>query len=451
MNNNNKSLTSKKLVQSLDHHMSIPWIDLIEHKDTRIKDASLVEKSLIVGRIGILMLSCGTGAWRVREAMNKVARELEIACSADIALISIEYTCFDANKSYTQVLSLANTSVNTDKLNVLEKFVDGINHEFSNATIFQIHQEINKIESLPKQYRPAILGLAAAVACCAFIFLLGGGLPEMICTFLGAGIGNYVRAIISKHNFTTILEVAISVSVSCISYMLVFKIFEFFFHILPQHEAGYIGAMLFIIPGFPFITSILDIAKLDIRSGLERLTYVAMIILVATLTGWLIASGADFRPADFVPIALSSITIFFLRILASFLGVFGFSIMFNSSKKMAIVAGIIGAIANPLRLELVDATKLAPAAAAFIGAIVAGILASFFNRHNGYPRISLTVPSIVIMVPGLYIYRGIYNVGINNISTGASWLTRAGLILIFLPLGLFIARSLFDIDWRHFN
>lgn len=439
------------MMQPLNHHMSIPWIDLIENKNISVKEASLVEKSLIIGRIGILMLSCGTGAWRVREAMNKVARELEITCSADIALISIEYTCFDASKSYTQVLSLANTSVNTDKLNVLEKFVNGINHEFSNATIFQIHQEINKIEGLRRQYSPVILGLAAAIACSAFIFLLGGGFPEMICTFLGAGVGNYVRAIISKHNLTTILEVAISVSVSCMAYMFVFKVFEIFFYILPQHEAGYIGAMLFIIPGFPFITSILDISKLDIRSGLERLTYVGMIILVATLTGWLIASGAHFRPEDFVPIALSSSTIFFLRIPASFLGVFGFSIMFNSSKKMAVVSGIIGAIANPLRLELVDATNLPPAAAAFIGALVAGILATFFNRKNGYPRISLTVPSIVIMVPGLYIYRGIYNVGINNISTGASWLTRAGLILIFLPLGLFIARSLFDKDWRHFN
>ena len=34
-----------------------------------------------------------------------------------------------------------------------------------------------------------------------------------------------------------------------------------------EHEAGYICAMLFIIPGFPFITSGIDLAKLDLRSG----------------------------------------------------------------------------------------------------------------------------------------------------------------------------------------
>ena len=42
--------------------------------------------------------------------------------------------------------------------------------------------------------------------------------------------------------------------------------------------------MLFIIPGFPFITSGIDLAKLDMRSGMERLTYALIIVLVATMS-----------------------------------------------------------------------------------------------------------------------------------------------------------------------
>ena len=38
-----------------------------------------------------------------------------------------------------------------------------------------------------------------------------------------------------------------------------------------------------------------------------------------------------------------------------------------------------------------------PAAAAFVGALLAGLLASILGRKAGYPRISLTVPAIVIM------------------------------------------------------
>lgn len=49
--------------------------------------------------------------------------------------------------------------------------------------------------------------------------------------------------------------------------------------------------------------------------------------------------------------------------------------MFNSPISLAVSAAFIGAIANTLRLELVDFVNVPPAAAAFIGALTAGILA----------------------------------------------------------------------------
>ncbi len=108
---------------------------------------------------------------------------------------------------------------------------------------------------------------------------------------------------------------------------------------------------------------------------------------------------------------------------------------------MAATAAFIGAIANTLRLELVDFTHMPPAAAAFIGALTAGLLASFIKKSNGYPRISLTVPSIVIMVPGLYLYRAIYNFGIMSLTDAVSWFTSAIMIIVMLPLGLIFAES----------
>ena len=44
--------------------------------------------------------------------------------------------------------------------------------------------------------------------------------------------------------------------------------------------------------------------------------------------------------------------------------------MFNSPRKLAATAGCIGAVANTLRLEMVDLANMPPAAAAFIGALV---------------------------------------------------------------------------------
>ena len=155
------------------------------------------------------------------------------------------------------------------------------------------------------------------------------------------------------------------------------------------------------------------------------------------------------QPVDFMKISLPVWGWILFRILASFCGVFGFSIMFNSPVRLAEVAAAIGAIANTLRLELVDIVKFPPAAAAFIGALTAGILASLIKNKVGYPRISVTVPSIVIMVPGLYLYKGFYNLGMMSLAVSASWFASAILIIAALPLGLIFARILTDKTFRY--
>ena len=90
-----------------------------------------------------------------------------------------------------------------------------------------------------------------------------------------------------------------------------------------------------------------------------------------------------------------------------------------------------------------------PAVAAFAGALVSGLLASLLKNKVGYPRISVTVPSIVIMVPGLYLYRGFYNLGVMSLSASASWFASALLIIVSLPLGLIFARILTDKAFRY--
>ena len=71
----------------MNNHMEIPWHDYT-NKDSKVKieNASLTEKSSIIGRIGLMLLACGTGAWRVRSSMNTIASELNITCIADIGL-----------------------------------------------------------------------------------------------------------------------------------------------------------------------------------------------------------------------------------------------------------------------------------------------------------------------------------------------------------------------------
>ena len=56
------------------NHMEILWHDYAEAiDDIPITNAGIIEKSSVIGRTGLMLLSCGTGAWRVRSSMNTLA------------------------------------------------------------------------------------------------------------------------------------------------------------------------------------------------------------------------------------------------------------------------------------------------------------------------------------------------------------------------------------------
>ena len=440
------------------HHMQAAWHEVVSAGDELAVDAPLADKSTIICRTGQLMLASGTGAWRVRDSMNRVARVLGVTVHVDLSLLSIECTCIEGHESFSEVVSLPTTGVNTHRIWLMEDYIHEIEAQGAGLTVRGFHNLLDVVEKSNPDYGSLQLGLAAACACGAFVFLLGGGPVEMLCAFVGAGMGNYVRTKMLVRKLGQFSCISCGVATACVCYLAALTFLAHFDPAAMNHEAGYIGAMLFVIPGFPLITAGLDIAKLDMRSGIERLVYAISVITVATLIGWLVAEVVGLSPSDFAPQGLGPAALTLLRLAMSFVGVFGFSVMFNSPVQMAATAGVIGAVSNTLRLTLVDLPTIVPAlglasgcppeAAAFIGAIASGLLAHAAEHWTSYPRIGLTVPSIVIMVPGLYLYRAMYYMCVFDTANMLAWFVRAVLIVAFLPVGLGVARTFTDPRWR---
>ena len=214
------------------NHMNIYWHDYAaQAKDIPITASNLIAKSSIIGRVGLMLLSCGTGAWRVRSSMNTLAENLGITCTANIGLLSIDYTCFDGKECFSQSLCLTNTGVNTAKLNALEQFIAEFSTRNKYLSAEELHSALDKIADIKGLYSPAFLGLAAAFACSAFTFLLGGGLVEMICAFLGAGCGNYLRSKLLARHLTLFLCIVVSVTLACLVYVCALRCAENLFSI----------------------------------------------------------------------------------------------------------------------------------------------------------------------------------------------------------------------------
>lgn len=562
------------------HSIPLDMEDIERDWDKPVTEAGIAAKASVIVRVGMLDLGAGTGSFRVREMMHRIAYPLGVHVRADVNLTDIEASCTDGKDRITEVVDLPTTGVNTERIWLLEHFADWFNvnlgkgsmyhsqsdvseglmqhldkrdasqvsaelskqlkerqkaeqnqegsddpvldalemvteraqegdstarplhmrdieaaaaagrsngdsvaekprknrnckppkeyaehfdhigktaGESQGVTVRQAHERLDMIERRKPLYSPAFAGLASACACASFVFLLGGGPYDMIGAFVGAGLGHWLRRRLFAHHLNQFFVTFVCVAVAALACTGMLRLIGLFDPIALQHDTAYIGAMLFVIPGFPLITGGLDMAKIDFPSGVQRLTYVLCIILMATLAGWMVASIVHLNPQGFEPLGLNPVINCLLRMLFAFIGVWGFSVMFNSPQRMCLVAATIGLITDTLRLEIVDMGVPAEAGA-FIGAFLAGLLASAWRSavrhgllapHLGYPRICLTVPSIVIMVPGLYMYQAMFHLGQFDTLNALDWAFRAFMVIICLPIGLAMARVVTDKSWRY--
>ena len=578
--------------------------DIERDWDKPVSEAGIAAKTSVIVRVGMLDLAAGTGSFRVREMMHRIAYPLGVHVRADVNLTDIEASCTDGKDRITEVVDLPTTGVNTERIWLLEHFADWFNVNLGTGSMYhrqpdvseglmqhldkkdasqvsadlskrlreqqkaeqkpqddpvldaletvsaqaeegeevarplhlrdieeaqyradyaasgssdksgsagsgsdsgsssnparerreqarkrlrertskppkeyaehfdhvgkvrgdqpgitvrQAHERLDMIERRKPLYSPLFAGFASACACASFVFLLGGGPFDMIGAFVGAGLGHWLRRKLFAHHLNQFFVTFVCVAVAALACTGTLRLIGLFNPVALQHDTAYIGAMLFVIPGFPLITGGLDMAKIDFPSGIQRVCYVLCIILMATLAGWMVASIVHLNPQGFEPLGLNPVVNCLLRMLFAFIGVWGFSVMFNSPQRMCLVAATIGLITDTLRLEIVDMGVPAEAGA-FIGAFLAGLLASAWRSavrhgwlapHLGYPRICLTVPSIVIMVPGLYMYQAMFHLGQFDTLNALDWAFRAFMVIICLPIGLAMARVVTDKSWRY--
>lgn len=117
-------------------HMQVKWHEIVNSDSaTPAKSAPLKEKTSLVGRVGSIMLSCGTSAWRVRAAMNKISSTLGLSTNIDVGLTTIHYTCIEDGKHYSQTIALPTTGVNTDKLMHMEMFIDSFGEKAGEISV----------------------------------------------------------------------------------------------------------------------------------------------------------------------------------------------------------------------------------------------------------------------------------------------------------------------------
>jgi uncharacterized membrane protein YjjB (DUF3815 family) len=85
---------------------------------------------------------------------------------------------------------------------------------------------------------------------------------------------------------------------------------------------------------------------------------------------------------------------------------------------------------------------------AAVGAtFVVGVAAAFVSRYLRSPRIVLSVPAVLIMIPGAATFRALVFLNDGQITLALANGVQAALIVASLATGLVIARVVSDRNW----
>lgn len=395
-------------------------------------------------RFGAMMLRAGDTAFRVRDSMKSLASRLGVeSLSVQIALDGMTATARRGDELVTITREVGPPGINAWRISALET----LGHESgAGLTARALAETLDAIEAAPPLRSIATVAIAIGLASGAFSFLNGGDLLGTAMAVVAGGFGQALRALLFRRRrnqyAVTALSAVVTAGLYCIGIMSLGAT-----GFGPGHAAGFIFSVLFLVPGFPLVASLLDIVQHQPVAALSRLFYAIMILLAAAigLSAVAAVAGLAATPAPPAPYNVGPVTLA-LRALASLLAGFGFAALYNSSTRTALAVGILSLLGNDLRLALHDLGMPLPPAT-FFGALAVGLLASLAEARLQEPRITLTVPSIIIMTPGLYAFQTIVMLNQGDVLTALQAGANFCFVVGAMAMGLAAARFMTERRW----
>lgn len=240
------------------------------------------EKTNLVLDIGIVLLSSGAHARRIKETVTKLANLLGMENVATVIQLTTLTISFDYQGNFfTRAKKVERHGVDMSLVDQISKMAyRAVSENYSFALL---QKEFQQILSQARKYPLIVVNLAVAISCCAFCRIFGGNGQDVLVTFAASFLAFFLRHILLKqkiNNYITIMAAAAigtGFALFCVTQWDL------------QHFAV-ISNVLFLIPGVLLINSYVDILHDRPMIGIGRLL-VGTNIIASIAIGMVIALG----------------------------------------------------------------------------------------------------------------------------------------------------------------
>ena len=406
----------------------------------------LAYQSRVVLRLGQMLLAAGAGSYRVKASMRTCAEAVGIEKHhAQVTFTEVVATAYANGTFRTELAEQRLLGVNADRIDRITNYLASI--EGTQVLVEDVDKALDEIERVKPLYGWLANALASGLACAAFAFLNAGGWVECSVVAIAAFVGQFLRRQMLKRHMNHFGVWMVCGGVAASVYILCVYLAQKYMGIEPTHQAGFISALLFLVPGFPLVTGIIDLVRHDFAGGIQRIVYVAMLVVSAGVAVWSISEAFNWSVTPEYVVSLPAYIHFPLRFFTSFVAAFGFAMLFNSPPKVCAAAALIGAVINTGRIALAVELGMPVPAAVGLAALCAGLLAAAVAAKTRYSRVTLSVPAVVIMIPGVPLYRSLTYLNNGQTMEALEQLSTVLFTIVAIGIGLAISRMLTDRAW----
>lgn len=399
------------------------------------------------------MLAAGAGAYRVKSSMARAAAAVGLdRHEATVTMTEVVTSSYVGDRFRTEACEVRHVGVNVDRLEALRRVVHDLR---AHESVERLGDKLDAIERRPPLYGAAVNAIASGAACAGFSFLNGGGWTEVGSVLIAATIGQLLRRhMLHRHiqHFFTWIVCGVAASGA---YMLMVTALAAAGIATGSHQGGIISSILFLVPGFPLVTAMLDLVRQDLSSAVSRAAYVLMVMAAGGVAVWTVTFAFQWQvEADTVSLPTGAL-LHVLRCVASFVAAYGFAVLFNAGPRACLLAAVIGGVVNTGRLLLIEELGVPWQLAVGLAALCIGLLAQAFVSRVSLSRVALSVPAVVIMIPGVPFYRAIKALNDRTVDTSvavgqaAANLAEVFFVVVAIGVGMAMARILTDRNWRH--
>lgn len=415
---------------------------------TTLSREQLIRRKLdLLLRTGQLLVESAADTNRIIRNMKRTAAFLGLP--EDNLHINVQYNMLmvnlsDDEHSFSKFQRCENHQVNMTTLSLISKLSwRAIREDYS---IERYAEELERIARRPRNYRPWLVALGTGFAAGGFALQFGCDWVAFLYAMVSAIVGIRVRVALEKKGINPFMAISTAVFVS--------SMIAWSTTLLPAWTSTplqpLLACVLFPMPGVPLINFVDDMLDNYIQVGITRAINSFLIITSLSFGIALFLKLVDFDLTRFYAISTVSHHSFWVLAASAVISAIGFSMIFNVPQRVLGVVALCSVVAVCARnyVGLGPATgniglDLGLIFGSLVGSTLVSLMAVKLVHRVHVPNHVISIPSVIPLIPGVFLYRAL--VGVVEMNGAGGYTAEAfhfGLTAVLIVMSISIGVAI---------